>query len=616
MNFVKTIVKNKARWFGMSALLALAGCGEARQDQAEKGLGKQHQALGMPGGFVVVSGDDADDCGHGEGAALGSLYRNLFLKGLSESKTSGSGILAIGSNGSCGRAAFDSWVPAGTPVTHAVDIAGVDFASFKLVYIASVETHTLGGMTLGQLGLLNTRAADIKKFVNEQGGSLIALTEADTAGGWGWLPVPLTTEDISYSDAEPTPELLVISPTTTDTVLDHCCFHNVFSGPAGFSGLSVLATKKEAGPFAGMPSLLGGSGTILTAEVCDDGIDNDGDGTVDNADVDCQRCGDGDLDPLEACDDGNLIDGDGCSSTCSVENQPPTALCQSVTVSADAVCGAVTSIDAGSSDPDGDAFGCVQDPPAPYALGATLVTLTCTDSHGETAACSASVIVVDDTAPSISCPADQTAECVNGSANVTFADPTTSDNCGPVTSSCAPPSGSAFGLGANAVTCTAADPAGNSAACNFGVTIQDTTAPTVSVAGFHELWPPNHKYPKGDYATATLADCGITIVDQCQGPISLGAANATITCVTSDELENEKGDGNTSNDAVILSGSSVKLRAERSGKGDGRVYNIHFRVTDAAGNTSNAVCPVTVPHDQSGAPAVDSGVKYTVGTCG
>jgi hypothetical protein len=44
------------------------------------------------------------------------------------------------------------------------------------------------------------------------------------------------------------------------------------------------------------------------------------------------------------------------------------------------------------------------------------------------------------------------------------------------------------------------------------------------------------------------------------------------------------------------------------------VYQIHFTVTDAAGNVGRGVCPATVPHDQAHS-AVDSGVHYTVGTC-
>ena len=50
---------------------------------------------------------------------------------------------------------------------------------------------------------------------------------------------------------------------------------------------------------------------------------------------------------------------------------------------------------------------------------------------------------------------------------------------------------------------------------------------------------------------------------------------------------------------------TVLLRAERSGKGDGRVYCIHFTASDLEGSTSGVVV-VAVPHSNN-KPAVDSG---------
>jgi hypothetical protein len=35
------------------------------------------------------------------------------------------------------------------------------------------------------------------------------------------------------------------------------------------------------------------------------------------------------------------------------------------------------------------------------------------------------------------------------------------------------------------------------------------------------------------------------------------------------------------------------------GKGNGRVYTVFFKVTDAAGNVANTSCTVGVAHDQS-----------------
>ena len=80
----------------------------------------------------------------------------------------------------------------------------------------------------------------------------------------------------------------------------------------------------------------------------------------------------------------------------------------------------------------------------------------------------------------------------------------------------------------------------------------------------------------------------------------------TITGITQDEPLNGVADGNTSPDAVIGSGGSFRVRAERAGTGDGRVYRISFTGADDAGVCSGVV-RVGVPHDQSGAPPVDSG---------
>ncbi len=69
-------------------------------------------------------------------------------------------------------------------------------------------------------------------------------------------------------------------------------------------------------------------------------------------------------------------------------------------------------------------------------------------------------------------------------------------------------------------------------------------------------------------------------------------------------------------DGDIIIGSdckSVQLRADKDGKGDGRVYPITFSVRDAVGITSTLARKVTVPHDQSGKKdTVDSGARYTV----
>jgi hypothetical protein len=98
------------------------------------------------------------------------------------------------------------------------------------------------------------------------------------------------------------------------------------------------------------------------------------------------------------------------------------------------------------------------------------------------------------------------------------------------------------------------------------------------------LWPPNHKL-------ASVAIVGIT--DPNNDQVML-----TVTGVTQDEPVNGLGDGDTSPDAVVQSGSTVLLRVERADTGNGRVYQIAFRADDGSGGQCTGTVTVCVPHDQ------------------
>ncbi|MEO7513783.1 MAG: T9SS type A sorting domain-containing protein, partial [Gemmatimonadaceae bacterium] len=107
------------------------------------------------------------------------------------------------------------------------------------------------------------------------------------------------------------------------------------------------------------------------------------------------------------------------------------------------------------------------------------------------------------------------------------------------------------------------------------------------------LWPPNHKL-------VPIAIHGVTDPDG-------DAVTVTVTGVTQDEAIDESGDGATCSDAVVVNGSA-QVRAERSGKGNGRVYHIAFTATDGHGGSCDGAVSVCVPHDQRpGATCVDDG---------
>ncbi|MEP7126769.1 MAG: hypothetical protein ABJE95_37915, partial [Byssovorax sp.] len=136
--------------------------------------------------------------------------------------------------------------------------------------------------------------------------------------------------------------------------------------------------------------------------------------------------------------------------------------------------------------------------------------------------------------------------------------------------------------------------------CSSTLTVVDTQPPVVTPHD-RTLWPPNHKLHH-----VSVADC-VTAVDVCDGSLKMW-----LTSATSDEPQNDVGDGNTDPDIVNLGCDGVDLRAEREGPGDGRVYTLGFHVEDAAGHGVDGTCHVTVPHDQGGKTAVDSGPAYSV----
>jgi hypothetical protein len=119
--------------------------------------------------------------------------------------------------------------------------------------------------------------------------------------------------------------------------------------------------------------------------------------------------------------------------------------------------------------------------PAPGAvlgIGATTVVFTVADASGNTATCSAVVSVVDTTPPVITNCAN--AASANANANCQAALPnltsplfglTASDNVGVASVSQSPAAGTLLGLGANAVTITVADAAGNTATCQTTFTV-------------------------------------------------------------------------------------------------------------------------------------------------
>ena len=253
-----------------------------------------------------------------------------------------------------------------------------------------------------------------------------------------------------------------------------------------------------------------------------------------------------------------VVDNNGNSSTCNADVTVadtilPVALCQDITVALDADGSASMSpdpINNGSHDACGIANLSVS-PDTVIGTGDHTVTLTVTDNNGNSTSCDATVTAVDTVPPAITCPLDIIAECAGTDGTViTFDPPTTDDPDASV--ACIPVSDSLFSIGTTSVSCTATDAAGNSSGCNFAVTIEDTTAPTISCP---ENITVNRTSPEGaivDFTVPTATDlCSNIVTVQCD-PDAGTFFNLGITTVTCTATDNDSNAASCSFDISVI----------------------------------------------------------------
>ncbi|MEO1434142.1 MAG: choice-of-anchor Q domain-containing protein [Bacteroidota bacterium] len=202
--------------------------------------------------------------------------------------------------------------------------------------------------------------------------------------------------------------------------------------------------------------------------------------TIDVAAFDCMDLGDQAI-TLTVTDVGGLASS--CLANVTViDDLPPTAVCQDLTVSLDANGQfnlSASDIDGGSIDncsiassmTDVSSFDCTD-------LGDNNVTLTVTDVGGLASSCLTNVTVIDDLPPTAICQ-NITVNLGNGgiSINASDIDGGSTDNCSITSSMIDVSTFDCTDIGDNSVTLTVTDVGGNTSVCMATVTVRDVTDP-------------------------------------------------------------------------------------------------------------------------------------------
>jgi hypothetical protein len=140
--------------------------------------------------------------------------------------------------------------------------------------------------------------------------------------------------------------------------------------------------------------------------------------------------------------------------------------------------------------------------------------------------------------------------------------------------------------GQHAISLTVSDPFGNTSSDTVIITIVDTTPPVLASVNPtpNTLLQANHQMVPVTVAVSATDNCDPSVV-------------CRIVSVASNEPEEGLGDGDTAPDWVITGSLNLNLRAERSGKGIGRIYTITVECTDSSSNNAASTATVAVPRN-------------------
>ncbi|MCB9185393.1 MAG: HYR domain-containing protein, partial [Flavobacteriales bacterium] len=384
----------------------------------------------------------------------------------------------------------------------------------------SVTGNQIGGGSTDNCGVVDISVAPADFTCADVGDNPVMVTVTDANGNSSTCSATVSVEDLMAPDAVCQDINVFLDASGNATIsasdvdggsTDNCGIDNISATPTSF-------TCADAGPNAVQLTVVDVNGntsnctsivtvldTVAPTAVCQDitvQLDANGMANVTAAQIDngsTDNCGSVSVSispnsfdctvTIPGQVELTVTDGSGNASTCSAtvtleETTPPTALCQDITVQLDGT-GSVSivgvDVDGGSTDNCGVAdltldissFDCSN-------AGANTVTLTVSDTNGNSSACTATVTVAE-TVPPVAVCQDITVQLdATGSFTISAADVDggSSDNCLVDSLSVTPASFDCGNLGTETVTLSVFDAYGNSNTCTADVTVLDTVPPT------------------------------------------------------------------------------------------------------------------------------------------
>jgi hypothetical protein len=257
------------------------------------------------------------------------------------------------------------------------------------------------------------------------------------------------------------------------------------------------------------------------------------------------------------------------------------------------------------------------------------------------------IVTAANTAPTLTLPANITAEATSAAGAAVTYDATASDTQdGTRTPVCAPASGSTFPLGTTTVGCSVTDSGGLSTSGSFTVTVRDTTAPTIATHGDVTVEATSAVGAVATYAAPATSDAvdgaGVASCAPASGT-TFALGDTTVTCNATDAAGNAATatafvvhvvdttapaltlPASITEEATSALGAVVGFTATASDAVDGSpavtctppsgstfslgATTVQCSVTDAAGNTGTGSFTVTV--QDTTAPTLDLPANIT-----